>query len=610
MIDGRDRPWRMRRGTRQHLARATRQLQPLIAAASRVAAVPAQHLRWKVILPYALLVLVLAGVATYLVTRVVVGSLGERFDNQLVEASRVAADGVVRRERKQLEVVRAVAFTEGLAAAVQSDDAAGARELARGAVANAGIERLEILRADGSRLTTFVLSDTEGVTYEEISDTDDTSNWSLVRSVLAPTSGAGEARDKEAAIVETSAGQVLYTASPVYAGETVVGAVLAGTTLHSLVREIKQEALADITLYESSGEPLGTTFVIPGATSESEADLGVPGDLLPAIGTAGVTLREHRPLWGHGYDLVYSPLVVRGRNVGIYSVGLPTDFIFAAQSDARWQMALLFGLGMASVLAVGLILARVITEPLFRVIRMAERVSAGDFTARATVTSRDEIGKLAAAINQMTDRMQGQYLASLRALASALAGSDPATLGHSIRVGQLALMLGRHMDLDDKTLAQLEIGGYLHDIGRIGIRDKSLLKRDALADLEREFFDDHPHIRISTNEHENIERPVLAFVESQDFRGKEEAGSALGEDLPLIARIVTVADMYDALTLPRNGGRRLSQDEALAIIRSHAGRGLHFGTVEKLAVILPEWERRRESEPGLAKADLTARNGS
>ncbi|MCH8950495.1 MAG: zinc-binding dehydrogenase, partial [Chloroflexi bacterium] len=80
---------------------------------------PARHIRWKIIAPYAVLTIILAGVGTFLAMRVVTGSLEERFENQLAEAARVTADSVVRQERRHLELVRGVAFTEGMAGGVR-----------------------------------------------------------------------------------------------------------------------------------------------------------------------------------------------------------------------------------------------------------------------------------------------------------------------------------------------------------------------------------------------------------------------------------------------------------------------------------------------------------
>src|SRR5689334_13945775 len=91
---------------------------------ARLLLYPVRHVRWRIIAPYALLTLVLAAGGAYLVTRLVVGSFEERFDNQLAEASRVAADSVVRHESKHLETVRAVAFTSGVAQAAETDDGA------------------------------------------------------------------------------------------------------------------------------------------------------------------------------------------------------------------------------------------------------------------------------------------------------------------------------------------------------------------------------------------------------------------------------------------------------------------------------------------------------
>ena len=83
---------------------------------------PARQIRWKIIAPYVILTLVLAAGGTFLATRMVTGSLEERFENQLAEAARVTSDAVVRREREHLELVRGIAFTEGVAAAIRDQN--------------------------------------------------------------------------------------------------------------------------------------------------------------------------------------------------------------------------------------------------------------------------------------------------------------------------------------------------------------------------------------------------------------------------------------------------------------------------------------------------------
>src|SRR5262245_65653666 len=90
---------------------------------SWVLALPRSQIRWKIIAPYVVLVLLLAALGTYLATRFVTSSLDDRFSNQLAEAARVTSDSLVRKERQHLSVLRAIAFPEGVAEAAEASDA-------------------------------------------------------------------------------------------------------------------------------------------------------------------------------------------------------------------------------------------------------------------------------------------------------------------------------------------------------------------------------------------------------------------------------------------------------------------------------------------------------
>ena len=157
---------------------------PLLAA-QRLLRYPARHIRWKIIAPYIVLSALIAVSGTYLVTRLVVGSLEERFNNRLAEAARVTADSIVRRERAHLEVVRGVAFTEGVAdATVQGNDLALA-DLANPIAANARAERVEVLDAIGERVYGAQLQ-SDGGTYSSLKDNATTrSSWTIVQRVIA-----------------------------------------------------------------------------------------------------------------------------------------------------------------------------------------------------------------------------------------------------------------------------------------------------------------------------------------------------------------------------------------------------------------------------------------
>jgi putative nucleotidyltransferase with HDIG domain len=560
---------------------------------------PRRHIRWKIILPYVFLSAVLAVIATYLVTRLVTSSLTDRFDNQLVEAGRVTADDVVRKEREHLETVRAVAFTEGVAESIQGKDQERLQGLVEPVAANAAVERLEVLDAQGQRLKALSLSDKEELRYQEISSADQPATWPLVARILQ--GDTDELGDKYAQIVETSEGFVLYTAGPIFGDGELVGVVLVGTTLDSFVKQAKAKALADITVYDFDGNPLVSTFAQPGDASSDEARLDIGGAVLDATVRGTNAVRERRTLWGRDYDLVYGRLAVRNQVVALYSVGLSTDFIFSAGALTRLQMALVFGTGMAAVLAMGFLLAHLLTQPLLRLVRTARLVTAGDLTARSEVRSGDEIGTLASSFDEMTEKLQREHLAAVRVLASAIDARDPCTRGHSARVGQLAVMLGRRLDMDEKTLAQMEIGGYLHDIGKIGIRDAILLKPDQLTIEERNAIYEHAGIGLAILQPVGLAGEILDFVESHHERldGSGYPRGLKGEQVSMIARIAAVADMYDALTSGRPYRGPVTPEEALALLRSEAGELLDARVVEALASILLEWEHRRATERDL-----------
>jgi putative nucleotidyltransferase with HDIG domain len=228
-------------------------------------------------------------------------------------------------------------------------------------------------------------------------------------------------------------------------------------------------------------------------------------------------------------------------------------------------------------------------------------VTAGDLTARSGVKSGDEIGILASSLDEMTEKLQRQHLAAVRALASAIDARDPNTRGHSARVGQLAALLGRQLDLDDKTVGQLEIGGYLHDIGKLGILDAILLKADDLTTDERTVIREHTDIGLSILEPVELAPDIIDFVQNHHERldGSGYPRGLKDERISVVARIGAVADMYDALTSSRPYRGSATPEEALALLRSQAGTLLDARVVEVMASVLPNWEERRATEPDL-----------
>lgn len=537
-----------------------------------------RHIRWKIIAPYAMLVVVLAAAGTYLATTLVTGPLEERFQNQLLQASRAASDSVVRREEGHLEIARSVAFTQGIGDAVREQDRTFVRGVIEAIAVNTASERIEVLDSAARPVAGVQLENRQDLTYTSVPAAGMTDGRPLVELALESESG-----EKFAQIIQTSAGPMLMSAAPIPGKDGNEGVVLVGTSLESIVQGLKGDALADVTLYDLEGNPIASTFVLDAAS----ADLAVD----PAVFAPDAAPRESREVWGRGYNFAYGDLILRDRRVGYFSVALASDFIFDASADTRTVMAIFFGSGMAAVLIVGFVLAAGFTRRIQELVRIAELVTAGDLSARTRVRSDDELGQLGISMNRMTDRLEGQYVATMRALASAVAGGNPYTLRHSFRVGQLATELGRWLRVDERTAAQLEIGGYLHDVGRIGIRDADLLQSDVISVEMKRFIRSHPHIGLEP-EMTRIRRSVMDFIGREPERHGGHGGTP--DDAPIVGRIVSVADLYDALTGDRGEAaeRPLTSDEAMDILRNCAAqRFLHFGVVEALAQMLPAWER-------------------
>lgn len=559
---------------------------------------PLRHIRWKIILPYAVLTALLAAVGSYLATDLVTGSLSERFDNQLVESARVASDSVVQKERAHLEDVRTISFTEGVGEAARAGDAEALRRLVEPIAVNSMVERLEVLGPQGERLVGLQLTDAATLSYESISVSDAPAQWPLVKSILGRD--VDSFGDKHAQIVATEDGLVLYTAGPIFDAAGLAGVALVGTSVESLVKEIKVQSLADVTIYDFNGAPLESTFDRGERRNPQEVALDVDPALAANV-QDGEAIRERRTLFGRGYDLIYGRLRVRNEVVGLYSTALPSDFIFSAANTTRTQIVIVFGLGIAAVTAVGFYLTHRLTAPILKLVRTARLVASGDLTVRSGVRSGDEIGVLATSFDDMTEKLQKQHLNTIRALTSAIDARDPYTLGHSVRVGQLSMMVGRELGLDEAILARLEIGGYLHDIGKIGIRDAVLLKPGALTEEERQTIEEHPTIGISILEAVDLPLEVIQFVEAHHERldGSGYPYGLKGTQVPEVARIAAVSDIYDAVTSERPYRAPMHPEEALAMLRSQAGRLLDPRAVQALAAIQYEWERRRTEEQAL-----------
>ncbi|SHH88841.1 PAS domain S-box-containing protein/HDIG domain-containing protein [Caloranaerobacter azorensis DSM 13643] len=183
--------------------------------------------------------------------------------------------------------------------------------------------------------------------------------------------------------------------------------------------------------------------------------------------------------------------------------------------------------------------------------------------------------------------LKESYLRTIKTLAAAVEAKDKYTEGHSYRVSKYSYLIAKHMGLSDKVCEEVEIGGILHDIGKIGIRDSILTKPGKLTDEEFNEIKRHPTIgdRILQNVgFSNIVMNVIKYHHKRyDLKGYPEESKL--EELPLEACIVGVADALDAMASNRSYRRAMSIEEAIKEIIKNKGTQFHPKVVDSLVDI-------------------------
>ncbi len=295
---------------------------------------------------------------------------------------------------------------------------------------------------------------------------------------------------------------------------------------------------------------------------------GAPARDLAAMGPrvlrdgAGVTLAAERFHVGRYRDLD-----------GVSLVALESRVAADSEHRANFWLALAPIGGGALLLGAVLSwwLARSFAKPLDELSSSAHRaVATRTFdtplppsrSSREVATLTGAFNSLLLSLDDAEARMRSTSVGAIRALAVALDARDPYTAGHSERVSNLAVAIGRQMGLGDDDLEVLRLGGLLHDIGKIGVADEILLKTSALTPDEEEAIREHPRTGARILKSVPFLAPHLPIVELHHERpdGLGYPHGLAGDAIPVLARIVRVADAFDAMTSARAGrifgGRR------------------------------------------------------
>lgn len=179
-----------------------------------------------------------------------------------------------------------------------------------------------------------------------------------------------------------------------------------------------------------------------------------------------------------------------------------------------------------------------------------------------SVEQMNMIKKINVELADSKELLEKSYLESIEVLRKTVEVKDVYTRGHSDRVSEYSLLIGEKLNLPPDQMKTLKIGALFHDIGKIGIPDAILLKTNKLTDDEYSEIKNHPAIGAHILSNASIFADIIPIVKHHHERydGKGYPSRLVGEDIPYLARIVSVADTFDAMTSHRSYRQALDFD--------------------------------------------------
>ena len=263
-------------------------------------------------------------------------------------------------------------------------------------------------------------------------------------------------------------------------------------------------------------------------------------------------------------------------------------------------------------------LARTISRPIDTLsTSLSEMTASRDFDNPVKPTGFSlEVDTLTDAFNTMMRSVsvaeaetEDAYVGAIRALALALDARDPYTAGHSERVSAVSVAVGRQMGLEGDELEILRLGALLHDIGKIGISDAVLRKPGPLTPEEFALIKQHPGVGARILRSVHFLKPHLPIVELHHERpdGQGYPHRLRGDEIPLLARIVHVADAFDAMTSARAYRPARGRAEAVRELWRCAGPQFDADVVQALSSALPAIEIPSPGDPRARGANASPR---
>ncbi|HEX6124413.1 MAG TPA: HD domain-containing phosphohydrolase [Pyrinomonadaceae bacterium] len=341
---------------------------------------------------------------------------------------------------------------------------------------------------------------------------------------------------------------------------------------------------------------------------------------------------------GESYDMIGAYSTVRFSNDVSFGVITMQDERKALASVGEMKtQTWLISLAFAFVaMLVGSLAARTLTAPILKLSAAAERVASGDFSTRVETRNMTEIGTLGESFNTMSDKLEEHiarlakaaqenrelFVGTVKALSAAIDGKDKYTRGHSERVARISVAIGKQLGMSSEELETLRISALLHDVGKIAIDDAILKKPAALTNEEYEIMKTHPQKGYKIMSQIPAMKEFLPgmYMHHEMVNGKGYPQGLSDKEIPLQAKIVSVADTFDAMTIDRPYQKGMLLPEALSTIKNYVGtrydasvvnaliRGCDAGEIGQGVVrfLVNAKNAENEKEQGAAEPDAEA----
>lgn len=349
----------------------------------------------RVIIPFLLIILIVAGIGTFIVTRLVAGTIDERLNNQLADGAQTASNVITDIEREYLAILRLMTFTQGVAEAVVAGNTVQIDRLLNGIAVNQNVDELLVFDSTGRNI--YRLSSGADTLAQLV----DISTWDIVQNIVLNQPDA--LGDKFVNLFLIDERQFIFFSAPIYdVSGQLIGGVAIGLSSERFVQRISEQALTTLILIDRTGQVIDSTI-----RSLVEP---VPTDFLvvPSVPDEQLFLEspiEEREVDGVTYRFLHTRLELRARLVGALSVGLPTRFVAERIGTSRDSFAILFGLMFVAVTSTGILISRSIIRPLTRIVDTTRAISGGDLSKRVQLRMPDELGALSQSFDTMTDQL-------------------------------------------------------------------------------------------------------------------------------------------------------------------------------------------------------------